>query len=803
MITTGHSGGNLGPLSTGATNCAPPPTREAPHWRKRGPSPGDNEGRLSGRLGDRWARGMRATVTVVTTGNGRRDDVVIDAPPTTDIDVILDRLRGLVGAPPDAKATIGTTAAQAWCDGSSGATNSAPTRSLGSGLLRDGVIVTFGATPASAAAASYLELRVVAGPCSGDSYPLVMGTSSLGRGAHSRVNIDDPGISRRHAFLSVDSTGANVADAGSTNGTTIDGMQLGLSPVPLLHGMRLRMGASTLTVAGPDVAPMSVRPTVGGHLSFNRPPRLDAPDPTRARVKVVVPVEPPARGRSRLPLITTIAPLVAGVALAVIMRRPEFLLFTVLSPLMMAGQWVSDVAGHRKASRADRAAYDSAFAKASLLLASALSADEVERRHRAPDPATVAKTASAPGARLWERRRDDADFLLLNLGCGTVLADVELINGGSGTSGEPAAAPVVTRRPGHGRFGEGRRTRHRWTRPPREWPWRARSSVSSRFCTARATSLWCCSPRPNRSTIGAGYGGCPISDRSLTRRVRYWSASTPPASQRGSANWLRVVEARRTSAGGDNPRAIVIVVDGARALRRTAALADVLAGGPAVGVYAICLDDIATHLPEECGAVAEAIDSAGGASLLLAVPGVPSARDAIPDGASFAWADQLARALAPLRDDSPGRGGTLPGALRWLDIAGFGADMTADLITRWAAGSGSTRALIGIGSRLGLLRRHRTRRSACVDRRHHGLGQERVPANTDRLTRMREPARRAHVRPGRLQGRCGLRCMCRVAAHRRRCDGSRWPTRRARTCIARRRTEATGSAARNYERAEP
>ncbi len=40
-----------------------------------------------------------------------------------------------------------------------------------------------------------------------------------------------------------------------------------------------------------------------------------------------------------------------------------------------------------------------------------------------------------------------------------------------------------------------------------------------------------------------------------------------------------------------NPRAVVVVVDGARALRRTPVLVDVLARGPAVGVYAICLDE--------------------------------------------------------------------------------------------------------------------------------------------------------------------------------------------------------------------
>ncbi len=183
--------------------------------------------------------------------------------------------------------------------------------------------------------------------------------------------------------------------------------------------------------------PMSVRPTADGQLSFNRPPRLDAPDPTAAKVSVAFPIEPTARERTRLPLITTIAPLIAGVALAAIMRRPEYLMFTVLSPLMMAGQWVSDRAGHRKATRSERARSDEALGKASRALDGALLAEALDRRRRAPDAATLLRTASGPSARLWERRRDDSDFLLLSLGSGNVFADVNVVRADHETSVNP------------------------------------------------------------------------------------------------------------------------------------------------------------------------------------------------------------------------------------------------------------------------------------------------------------------------------------------------------------------------------
>jgi DNA segregation ATPase FtsK/SpoIIIE, S-DNA-T family len=645
--------------------------------------------------------GMRTTVTVVTTGNGRSEDVTIEAPRGTPLGLVVSRLRDLVGAPPDARATVGATASEHLRDDGGDAASFAATSHYGCDALRDGVIVTFGARPSGTDTSSYLELRVVAGPSAGDIHPLAMGTSSIGRGTLARIGIDDPGISRRHAFLSVGRDGVTVADAGSTNGTTIDGEPLGMCPVPLRQGMRVRMGASTLTVATPDVVPLSVRPTADGQLSFNRPPRLDAPDPTLCRVRIGFPAEPAVRGRSRLPVVTTIAPLVAGVALAVLMRRPEYLLFTVLSPLMMAGQWMSDRAGHRKTTRADRATYDVALGKASRALADALSADTADRRRRAPDAATLSMTANAPTARLWERRRDDFDFLMVNLGCGTVLADVDVTGDAAGTAVSPPSVndvPVTVALTKVGVLGI---AGPRVTRTAM-----ARSIVGQLAVLHSPRDLTLVLLTEAERVDDWGWLRWlphlrPVADTSC--QVLLGLDAESVAARVGELAAL--IEARR-EVSEVRPRAIVVLVDGARALRRTAALADVLAGGPDVGVYAICLDEMTTHLPEECGAVAVATgeradsDQHDGVAtrLLLSVPGVPSAQDAIPDGASMAWADNLARALAPLRDDCPGRAGALPGAVRWLDIAGFGADMTADLVTRWRAGVGNTGALIGSGA---------------------------------------------------------------------------------------------------------
>ncbi len=636
---------------------------------------------------------MRTTVTVVTSVNGHREDVTIEAPAVAALDTIVNRLRDLVCVPPDVAATLGSaTLGHRFDHGPDSGFDSSP---FARGALRDGAIVTLGAQHAALENRTYLELRVVGGPSAGDIHPLAMGTSSVGRGHAAHIRVDDPSVSRRHAVLTVGTDGVTVADAGSTNGTTIDGVPLGSFPNPLRPGKRLRMGCSTLTVAVPDVIPMLVRPTANGQLSFNRPPRLDAPDPTAAKASVAFPTEPTVRERTRLPLITTIAPLIAGVALAAIMRRPEYLLFTMLSPLMMAGQWVSDRAGHRKATRTERARYDLALETASRAFENALSSESVDRRRRAPDAASLSRTASGPGAKLWERRRDDHDFLLVSLGSGSVLADLSVVRGGQQSLGPPRVhdVPVTVALTTVGVLGI--------AGPPgtRTALMRAIVGQLAVLHSPRDVALVVLTePRPERIEEWSWVRWLPHLQPVGEANCRLLLGIDADSAAARVGELAALIDARRAAVAGVSPRAVVMIVDGARALRRTAALADVLARGPAVGVYAICLDDIAAHLPEECGAVAVVTDPADlAATLLLNVPGVLAAIDAIPDGTSIQWADCIARSLAPLRDDSPGRDDALPTTVRWLDIAGFGTNMTDDLVSRWQSGVDSTNALVGTG----------------------------------------------------------------------------------------------------------
>jgi DNA-binding winged helix-turn-helix (wHTH) protein len=93
--------------------------------------------------------------------------------------------------------------------------------------------------PAAAAAAHWLV-------ADGRSYPLYEGENSIGRDAGSVVWLDSGGVSRRHAAITIAGSEAALADLGSKNGTTVNGVELRES-LTLRDGDRLFVGTVPLT----------------------------------------------------------------------------------------------------------------------------------------------------------------------------------------------------------------------------------------------------------------------------------------------------------------------------------------------------------------------------------------------------------------------------------------------------------------------------------------------------------------------------------------------------------------------------
>jgi S-DNA-T family DNA segregation ATPase FtsK/SpoIIIE len=572
-----------------------------------------------------------------------------------------------------------------------------PTALLGVPPLVQGALLQVDAAPAVPAPAGLVELRLVGGPDAGAVHRLSPGEVVLGRDPDAGVRVGDPDVSRSHCRLRVTHDGASVADLGSTNGTTVDGEPVGRDDADLPFGAVLRIGDSRLALvpaAGPP-APLDVAPD--GQRAFNRPPRLRPP---HAFAQVVVPAPPAELARNPIPVIAVVAPLVLGIAMWQITGSTTFLLFTLLSPVMVLGNLVTERRSGKRRSRKEIALWRAQRDVAETTLTQAVRTDEQARRTGHPDAAEVLLTALGPQPRLWERRRDDDDLLDLRVGVADLPARVEAegdLQDGWTTARD---VPVVIPLRAAGVLGlAGARDRAqalaRWLvgqaavwHSPRDLQLvvLAEPAAASHWDWVR----WLPHTRPDgrqdcRALLGLGLQQASARVGELTTLVE-----TRRAEQATAARGART----------DN-RPVLVVVDGARALRAVPGLAGLLTDGRSVGVYAVCIEEDERLLPEECGAT---VVLTGGATIDVKVTGRPDMPSVTADLVSPSWSEAVARALAPLRDDSRDRGGAegLPPSIRWTEVVELslegGDEDVARVVERWAAPGRSTTAVLGRGA---------------------------------------------------------------------------------------------------------
>jgi len=125
----------------------------------------------------------------------------------------------------------------------------------------------------------------------GVRHPLEPPGLVLGRGTRADLRIDDPGVSRRHAEIRVQGSGASslvsIVDLGSTNGTLVDGRRV--QHAILDDGAIVQIGGTTIRVRMTQ-APDPTRPAAPA------PPR-DAPYQVPASFPSYPPADPQPPGR--------------------------------------------------------------------------------------------------------------------------------------------------------------------------------------------------------------------------------------------------------------------------------------------------------------------------------------------------------------------------------------------------------------------------------------------------------------------------------------------------------------------------
>ncbi|MGH3799083.1 MAG: FtsK/SpoIIIE domain-containing protein, partial [Pseudonocardiaceae bacterium] len=627
---------------------------------------------------------MRLTLTVVDTLTDRRADVVLDAEPEATASQVGAAIAGFVRP--------GAQAATLYVEGT--AVN--PRVSLSASPVRDGALVSLddpaGCLPPEPA--GLVEIRVVSGPDAGGVFRLDPGVVHLGGDSGAAVPVEDPSLPPAAVTVEVDADGTVAVTPKTDLPTWLDGERL-TGPAPWPVGGQLAVGWTVLELAAPAPPDAAVQPSEdGAGLDYNRPPRLRPPArPTRFRMP-----PPPTQGERRpLPILMAIAPLVLAVAMAYFSGSWSFLGFALLSPIMVIGSYVTDQRSGRKSYRQRRTEYVQRKTALEAEARAALRAEEVARRVECLDPAAALLTAIGPRSRLWERRRDDPDYLLVRVGTGDLPSQVV--------------------------FDDPTREEHRravtWTAldVPVTVPLRESGvlGIAGPAETARALARWVLVQAtvlhsPNDLQI---YLLTDASGRRLWEWIR-WLPHARPAETwyatalvgtdtdtiaRRVAELAAIVTARRkalreSAAVTFTDPDILVVLDGARRLRLLPGVIQVLKEGPSVGVYAVCLDADERLLPAECKATVAA-DADGG--LRVRQAGEDPVDNVRPEYVTPAWCERVARGLAPLRDVSGDEEeAALPGSCRLLDLLALEPPTPDAIMARWAVRGRSTEALVGV-----------------------------------------------------------------------------------------------------------
>ena len=428
----------------------------------------------------------------------------------------------------------------------------------------------------------------------------------------------------------------------------------------------------------------------GFTLDYNRPPRL-APHLDDERVRLPPPPAPPQKRPFPWPVV--LAPVVLGFVMVGLFNSYYFLVFTMLSPLMMGMNFFTS----RRTNRADHIeARRRYFARKAALeeeISEAVTRERLIRNLTAPDPVRIAQLATRPGSRLWERRRSDPDYLLLRVGTADQSSLKELDD-------------------------QGREENHRtirWTIPdaPIAVPLRAHGvlGIAGPADTVRGLARWLTvqaavlhSPQALRIVVLVEAENAAEWD--WVRWLPHLRPDKAPAavliandeattSARIGELVSQVQGRHRRATASSEPEPVdyevMVIADGSRRLRDVPGFVQVLNEGPAVGVYAVCLDRDERLLPQECSAVV----AAAAETLTVRRPGIPDQKAVRADQVAPEWCEQIARALAPVRDVSPDHDAGLPKMVRLLDELDLEPPSADDVVARWQRRPASTSFVLG------------------------------------------------------------------------------------------------------------
>jgi S-DNA-T family DNA segregation ATPase FtsK/SpoIIIE len=457
-------------------------------------------------------------------------------------------------------------------------------------------------------------------------------------------------------------------------------------------GMVLGIGRQYFELTVVTAPDASLAPSAeGATMDFNRPPRLLPP---QRKTEFSLPAVPNRPEKMPIPFLVVIAPVFMSGASYLFTHSPYTLLFAAMSPLMMVANFSSSRRMQKQQYQRQQDEYHKRLRKVEQDAFESLVDERTARRRDCPDPASLLLFANGPRARLWERRPQDPDWLVVRVGTADIPSAVT-VKDPSRMQHEgplhwtapdvPAAIPLAAT--GVVGIAGPADLRHAVARSiliqlaTMHSPANLRLAV---IASAEHRDVWAWTPwlpHLRRRDAGLALASVGTDAEAAGRRVN---------------ELLAELELRKEMEEQQIPFSdqIVVVLDGANELRRNGGVVTLLRQGPKYGIFLVCLDDDQRQLPEECRAlVIGTVDQVS-----LATTQRATLEGIQPDLVPVSWCERLARALAPIRDaTADGAASSLPDSSRLLDILRLNDPTGDDIVERWMSGGRTTRAVVGEG----------------------------------------------------------------------------------------------------------
>ena len=435
---------------------------------------------------------------------------------------------------------------------------------------------------------------------------------------------------------------------------------------------------------------------MGGNIDFNRPPRVLEPLPSG---EVKLPAPPQVTPPPRFIWYTALLPLAGALFMAggyfavgyflTENPQPHQLIMPCLMLPMSLFSALGGILGtraqrqqHRREQEAKERAYQQALQQQAHYLQQVQAQQQRIRTEKDPGPDILLARARSRDRRLWERRPTDEDFLNLRIGVGTLPSSVQVsaprpelpdpryqpvLDLEATYSWVPAVPLLVDLRAGPlGLAGP---------LPLRENV--ARALLTSLVVHHAPDEVHLLMVYPSRRTADWEWAKWLPHAHILDGSARFPTLANDSVSAQELLNRLldelnerrnRLASRRSDDAPPDWPWLVLVVAD-EQADPHHPALHLLLSEGRRLNGTAIFLNDRIARLPQGCATVAEVslpstvqVQTVG-----IAAPPLSGTADQVDRRA----AEELARALAPLRVFSPESAVALPSNIRLLDVLGI------------------------------------------------------------------------------------------------------------------------------------